>query len=114
MKTCFVFSKKDQLIESQTKQIDQLKKYISETEEGSRSSEAWRREIESLKLKLKRLERDKEESSSANQLLNVRINSLDKILTLQEQALSKVSPQNYKNSRVLQFLLITFYRLKVL
>lgn len=86
---------RDGELEDYKKQVAQLKRYISDTEEGSRSTEAWRREVEGLKTKLRRTEKEREEAKSVSHLLTVRLNSLNKVMALQDQEISKVSLCKY-------------------
>ncbi|KAL3882697.1 hypothetical protein ACJMK2_029010 [Sinanodonta woodiana] len=83
---------KENELENQTKQMTQLKKYIGETESAPKPTELIRKETETMKNKLKVCEADKETLQSSVQLLNIRLNSLNEILKLQETEISQNKP----------------------
>ncbi len=47
-----IFRSSDQTIEEQKQQIDQLKRYITESEDSYKSTEGWKRDVDHLKNKL--------------------------------------------------------------
>lgn len=102
---------KEVMVENQAKQIAQLKKYIGETENLPKPSDLARKEKESILAKLKTYESERENQTATIQLLNIRLNSLNEILKLQETELSKAPTSGDKNKN--ESLLLTRWREKV-
>ncbi|KAJ8314489.1 hypothetical protein KUTeg_006639 [Tegillarca granosa] len=103
---------KDLTIENQQKQIIKLKNYIGDSEKAPKPAEVWRKEKETLENRLMISETDKENLESSLQLLNVRLSSMNEVLTLQESELSRnVLDRANKNKQ--ESLLLTRWREKV-
>ncbi|KAL5010146.1 hypothetical protein ScPMuIL_012451 [Solemya velum] len=103
---------KESQVENQNKQILQLKKYIGDTDNISKPSDLWRKEKETFENKLKLAEMERESLVSSVQLLNIRLSSMNEILSLQEAELSKSQTDITDKSKNGSFLL-TRWREKV-
>ncbi|XP_052807634.1 coiled-coil alpha-helical rod protein 1-like [Mya arenaria] len=102
---------KEVLLDKQASQITQLKTYIGETENLPKPSDITRRENESLSTKVKAYESQVEKLQSSVQLLNIRLNSTNEILKLQEKDISKSSSEG--DNKKSESLLLTRWREKV-
>ncbi|XP_052239234.1 coiled-coil alpha-helical rod protein 1-like isoform X3 [Dreissena polymorpha] len=99
------------LIEELQAQLLKLKKYIGDTENLPKPSEIVRKEKESLASKVKSYEEEVDHLKSTASLLNIRLNSLNEILRLQEQDIAKC-PSEIEKSKM-EGLLLTRWREKV-
>ncbi|CAH1790952.1 unnamed protein product [Owenia fusiformis] len=70
-------------------QISQLKVYLSECQQTSKSNELWRQQTEELSTKLKTALGEKDAIESKLELQDVRLKSTQEILSIQETALCK-------------------------
>ena len=90
---CLVYynRQKNQLVEDQGRQINQLKAYIGEQDESQRSGQMWKLEKEALDNRLKLSQTQQQQLRSELELMEVRYTALNDILLVQEAQLSKVS-----------------------
>ncbi|XP_070581825.1 coiled-coil alpha-helical rod protein 1-like isoform X2 [Ptychodera flava] len=76
-------------IESLQSQMTQLKTYLGNSLPGTSASTAWKVEKQQLEKKINDTQKDNENMQSTIQLLNIRLSSVNEILSIQETELSK-------------------------
>ncbi|XP_013420329.1 coiled-coil alpha-helical rod protein 1 isoform X2 [Lingula anatina] len=90
--------KEAQLFE-QSKEIQKLQSYIKQTQEYAQSTEAWRIDKQTMERKLAEVQSVKEGLESTLQLLHIRLNSLNEILSIQEKELSKTKGEEISEKK---------------
>ncbi|KAK7094986.1 coiled-coil alpha-helical rod protein 1-like [Littorina saxatilis] len=103
---------KDAVLRSQAEQVQQLRTYITESEQKHQPHQVWIQQCETLTNKLKVAEAEKETLQSSVQLTEIRLSSMKEILNTQEAELSKGKEETIDKNK-LKELLLTKWRQKV-
>ncbi|XP_069103946.1 LOW QUALITY PROTEIN: coiled-coil alpha-helical rod protein 1-like [Argopecten irradians] len=80
-------------VDNLEKQITQLKNYIGDSERTHKPVEVWKKENDTLRNKIQICEADRDNLQSNLQLLNIRLSSLNEILSVQEAELSRTKKE---------------------
>ncbi|XP_033739487.1 coiled-coil alpha-helical rod protein 1-like [Pecten maximus] len=86
---------RDYTVDNLQKQIAQLKTYIGDSERTHKPVEVWRKENDTLRNKIQICEADRDNLQSNLQLLNIRLSSLNEILSVQETELSRTTKEKF-------------------
>ncbi|XP_002741209.1 coiled-coil alpha-helical rod protein 1-like [Saccoglossus kowalevskii] len=82
-------SVKESEIEGLQSKVSQLKTYIGDAIPSTTTTSAWKLEKQNFEKKLQGLQKNNDNMQSSTQYLNIRLTSLNEILTIQENELSK-------------------------